>query len=74
MKKIKYRQYYYDGNFSNLKLEVPDECRIYEVGFMNISHKIEEGETKAYVFLCPSEIEDSKLLCNVYLSYLDDVL
>lgn len=73
MKKIKYRQYYYDGNFSNLELEVPDECRIYEIGFMNISHKIEEGETKAYVFLCPSEIEDSKLLCNVYLSYLDDV-
>jgi hypothetical protein len=73
MKKIKYRQYYYNGNFSNLELEVPDECRIYEVGFMNISHKIEEGETKAYVFLCPSEIEDSKLLCNVYLSYLDDV-
>lgn len=73
MKKIKYRQYYYNGNFSNLELEVPDECRIYEIGFMNISHKIEEGETKAYVFLCPSEIEDSKLLCNVYLSYLDDV-
>lgn len=73
MKKIKYRQYYYNGNFSSLELEVPDECRIYEVGFMNISHKIEEGETKAYVFLCPSEIEDSKLLCNVYLSYLDDV-
>lgn len=70
MKKIKYRQYYYNGNFSNLELEVPDECRIYEIGFMNISHRIEEGETKAYVFLCPSEIEDSKLLCNVYL---DDV-
>jgi len=73
MKKIKYRQYYICGGFSNLELEVPDECHIYEIDLINISHRIEEGRTKAYVFLCPSEIEDFKLIGNVYISYLDDV-
>lgn len=68
MKKIKYRQYYYDGNFSSLELEVPDECRIYEIGFMNISHKIEEGETKAYVFFV---LQKSRILnCFVMFIYL----
>lgn len=67
MKKIKYRQYYYDGNFSNLELEVPDECRIHEVGFMNISHKIEEWrDLKLMFFFVLQIIENSKLLCNVY--------
>lgn len=77
MKKINYRQYYYDGNYADMELQVPDECSLYEVGMINMSHKIQDIEeetwTKAYAMLCPTEFEDSILLGNVYFNYIDDV-
>lgn len=77
MKKIKYRQYYYDGNYADMELQVPDECSLYEIGMVSMSHKVrdieEETQTKAYAILCPTEFEDSTLLGNVYFNYIDDV-
>lgn len=53
MKKINYRQYYYDGNYTDMELQVPDECSLYEIGMINMSHKVqdigEETWTKTYV-------------------------
>lgn len=77
MKKINYRQYYYDGNYADIELQVPDECSLYEIGMINMSHKVQDIEeetwTKAYAMLCPTEFEDSTLLGNVYFNYIDDV-
>lgn len=77
MKKINYRQYYYDGNYADIELQVPDECSLYKIGMINMSHKVrdigEETWTKAYAMLCPTEFEDSILLGNVYFNYIDDV-
>ena len=77
MKKISYRQYYYGGNYADMELQVPDECSLYEIGMINMSHKVQDIEeetwTKAYVMLCPTEFEDSTLLGNVYFNYIDDV-
>lgn len=77
MKKINYRQYYYNGNYSNEELYVPDECSLYEIEIINMSHKVQDIEeetwTKAYAMLCPTEFEDSTLLGNVYFDYIDDV-
>lgn len=77
MKKINYRQYYYDGNYADIELQVPDECSLYEIGMINMSHKVQDIEeetwTKAYAMLCPTEFEDSILLGNVYFNYIDDV-
>ena len=77
MKKINYRQYYYGGNYADMELQVPDECSLYEIGMINMSHKVQDIEeetwTKAYAMLCPTEFEDSTLLGNVYFNYIDDV-
>lgn len=77
MKKINYRQYYYDGNYADIELQVPDECSLYEIGMINMSHKVQDIEeetwTKAYAMLCPTEFKDSILLGNVYFNYMDDV-
>ena len=77
MKKINYRQYYYGGNYADMELQVPDECSLYEIGMVNVSHKVQDIEeetwTKAYAMLCPTEFEDSTLLGNVYFNYIDDV-
>lgn len=77
MKKINYRQYYYDGNYADIELQVPDECSLYEIGMINMSHKVQDIEeetwTKAYAMLCPTEFKDSILLGNVYFNYIDDV-
>lgn len=77
MKKINYRQYYYDGNYADIELQVPDECSLYEIGMINMSHKVQDIEeetwTKAYAMLCPTEFEDSILLGNVYFNYMNDV-
>lgn len=77
MKKINYRQYYYNGNYADIELQVPDECSLYKIGMINMSHKVQDIEeetwTKAYVMLCPTEFEDSTLLGNVYFNYIDDV-
>lgn len=52
MKKINYRQYYYGGNYADMELQVPDECSLYEIGMINMSHKVQDIEeetwTKAY--------------------------
>nr|DAX00643.1 MAG TPA: hypothetical protein [Bacteriophage sp.] len=40
MKKINYRQYYYNGDYANTELQVPDECGLYEIGLVNISHQV----------------------------------
>lgn len=77
MKKINYRQYYYDGNYADMELQVPDECSLYEIGMVSMSHIVQDIEeetwTKAYAMLCPTEFEDSTLLGNVYFNYIDDV-
>lgn len=77
MKKINYRQYYYNGDYANTELQVPDECGLYEIGLVNMSHQVRDSEketwTKAYALLCPTEFEDSILLGNVYFNYIDDV-
>lgn len=77
MKKINYRQYYYDGKYGDIELQVPDECRIYKIGPINISHLVKDAGndiwTKAYALLCPTEFEDSTLLGNVYFNYISDI-
>lgn len=77
MKKINYRQYYYGGKYADVELQVPDECSLYKIGTVSMSHKVQDIEeetwTKAYAILCPTEFEDSTLLGNVYFNYLDDV-
>lgn len=73
MKKIKYRQYYFNGNFTTIQMEVSDMCSIYEIFTINISHKIEEGNTKAYVMLDTIKIQDAKKLDDIYVLYFDDI-
>lgn len=77
MKKINYRQYYYNGDYADIELQVPNECGLYEIRLVHMSHKVQDMEeetwTKAYVILGPSEFENSTLLGNVYFNYIDDV-
>ena len=44
MKKINYRQYYYNGDYYNKELLVPEECKMYEVGLVAVSHKVKDRE------------------------------
>lgn len=77
MKKINYRQYYYDGDYADRELLVPKECKMFEIGMVTRSHLVKDQEvgtwTKAYALLCPIEFEGSVLLGNVYFNYIDDV-
>lgn len=75
MKKINYRQYYYD-DYVDMELRVPDECTLYAIGRINISQEVKDigAWTKAYALLCPTEFKHSILLGNVYFNYLDNVL
>lgn len=74
MKKINYRQYYYNGDYYNKELLVPEECKMYEVGLVAVSHQVKDREetwAKTYVLICPTEFENAILLGNVYFNYLD---
>lgn len=76
MKKINYRQYYYNGDYYNKELLVPEECKMYEVGLVAVSHQVKDREetwAKTYVLICPTEFENAILLGNVYFNYLDDI-
>ena len=77
MKTIKYRQYYYDGDYSVKELNLPDSCALYEVYMINMSHKVkdEEGDiwTKSYILVGYEEFEDSEPIGNIYFNDLSDI-
>lgn len=52
MKKINYRQYYYGGNYADMELQVPDECSLYEIGMINMSHKVQDIEEETWTKAC----------------------
>lgn len=76
MKTISYRQYYYGGDYSNEKLELPDLGGIYEV-YTTISHRVkdQEGEvwSKSYIITSPEKFKDSRLIGNIFFGHLSDV-
>lgn len=77
MKTIKYRQYYYDGDYSVKELNLPDSCTLYEVYMIHMSHKVkdEEGDiwTKSYILIGYEEFEDSEPIGNIFFNDLSDI-
>lgn len=77
MKTIKYRQYYYGGDYSEKELNLPDSCILYEVYMIHMSHKVKEEEgdiwAKSYILVGYEEFEDSELIGNIYFNDLSDV-
>lgn len=62
MEKIKYRQYYYGGEYTEEVLTFP-ECRICEICIENIAFKVNDNEyTKDYIIFSKEPIES--LECN----------
>ena len=76
MEKIKYRQYYYGGEYTEEVLTLP-ECRICETCIENISFKVNDNEyTKDYVIFSKNPIEfldGNKLNDNLYFYRLNAV-
>ena len=76
MKTISYRQYYYGGDYSDKKRELPDLSGIYEV-YATISHRVkdQEGEvwSKSYIITSAEKFKDSRLIGNIHFKHLDDV-
>ncbi len=74
MKEIKYRQYYYGAEYSNQKIEVPDQCSLYEIEPDILYYNEDADEwTKDYILLCDTEFCDSELVGNIYMRVLDRV-
>lgn len=73
MKTIKYRQYHYDEGYTSMELTVPDQCSLYEINCISLSHKVKDTRTTAYVLLCPTNFENSILIGNVYINTIDDI-
>ena len=67
MKKIEYRQYYYEG-YKDEVLEVPDDCLIYCTDLCGLYYEAYDNIwTKTYILLSKTEFSDACLqLGNLY--------
>lgn len=71
MKKIKYKQYYYGGDYSNKELNLPDSCTLYEV-YPSVSYKIDDSDnwSKEYVILGRDNFDGAICMGNMYFDVL----
>lgn len=76
MKNIEFRQYYYDGDYSIINIEVPDDTIIYEVSVFGTSHKVQDKEdtwTYAIIIESSKEMEDSIKIGTYYYRFETDI-
>ena len=72
MKRIEYRQYYYEG-YTDEVLEVPDDCQIYYTDICGLYYDVHDNIwTKTYILLSKTEFGDTSIkLGNLYFDIID---
>lgn len=71
MKTIKYRKYWYGGDFSMKEEALPDDIRIYNVDWWHSGAKVKDKDiyTEGYVFKSEEKFEDSILIGDAWYRF-----